>query len=308
MLRRKALNRIYLTTIVLFIMLATFTIDYLNKNNSNTKDLEEIEYVSNLNTSHIYLLNNDNYLVKVDILLTKDNVVDMVKEIINNLSVNNKKYNNLKGVIPSNTKVNDISFKDNIITIDFSNDLLKVNEKLEEKVIESIVYSMLEIKDINDVIIKIDGENLTKLEKSKKELPVILNKEFGINKSYEITKLSDIEKVVLYYVFNDDDNSYYVPVTRYINSSSNKVKIIIDSLKGNYFSNTNLSSYLSYKTNVKDFNLEDDILTITFSSLNEENLEEVTYSLASSIFDSMDIEKVIFELDDKIVDIKVKES
>ncbi len=308
MLRRKALNRIYLTTIVLFIMLATFTIDYLNKNNSNTKDLEEIEYVSNLNTSHIYLLNNDNYLVKVDILLTKDNVVDMVREIINNLSVNNKKYNNLKGVIPSNTKVNDISFKDNIITIDFSNDLLKVNEKLEEKVIESIVYSMLEIKDIHDVIIKIDGENLTKLEKSKKDLPVILNKEFGINKSYEITKLSDIEKVVLYYVFNDDDNSYYVPVTRYINSSSNKVKIIIDSLKGNYFSNTNLSSYLSYKTNVKDFNLENDILTITFSSLNEENLEEVTYSLASSIFDSMDIEKVIFELDDKIVDIKVKES
>ena len=135
-----------------------------------------------------------------------------------------------------------------------------------------------------------------------------MNKEFGINKSYEITKLSDIEKVVLYYVFNDDDNSYYVPVTRYINSSSNKVKIIIDSLKGNYFSNTNLSSYLSYKTNVKDFNLENDILTITFSSLNEENLEEVTYSLASSIFDSMDIEKVIFELDDKIVDIKVKES
>ena len=253
-------------------MLATFTIDYLNKNNSNTKDLEEIEYVSNLNTSHIYLLNNDNYLVKVDILLTKDNVVDMVREIINNLSVNNKKYNNLKGVIPSNTKVNDISFKDNIITIDFSNDLLKVNEKLEEKVIESIVYSMLEIKDIHDVIIKIDGENLTKLEKSKKDLPVILNKEFGINKSYEITKLNDIEKVVLYYVFNDDDNSYYVPVTRYINSSSNKVKIIIDSLKGNYFSNTNLSSYLSYKTNVKDFNLENDILTITFSSLNEENL------------------------------------
>ena len=43
-----------------------------------------------------------------------------------------------------------------------------------------------------------------------------------------------------------------------------------------------------------------------FESLNEENLESVTYSLASSVFDSMDIKKVIFEVDDKIVDIKTR--
>ncbi len=304
MLKRKALKRIYLTTLVLFIMLITFSFNNLEKEKVN--DLGEVEFVSNLNTSHIYLINNDNYLVKVDILLDKDDIVNMAKEVLNNLSINNKKYNNLKGLIPSNTKINDISYENNTLMIDFSKDLLKVRENLEEKVIESIVYSLLEIDGIDKIVIKVDGKVLEKLDKSNKTIPTVLDSSFGINKSYEITSLKDSQKVVLYYVFNDNDNNYYVPVTKYVNSNDNKVKVIIDSLKGNYFSNTNLSSYLNYKTDIKDFSLDQDILTITFSSLNNDNLEEVTYSLASSIFDSMDIKKVIFQLDDKIIDVKSK--
>ena len=303
MLRKKALNRIYLTTLVLFIMLVSITFDYLKEDNNTS--LQEIEYVSNLNTTHIYLLNEDNYLVKVDILINKGNIEETACELLNNLSVSNKKYNNLKGLISSNKKINSINYENNNLTIDFSSDLLKVNKNLEEKVIESIVYSMLEIDGVDNVIIKIDGKNLEKLEKSNKNLPVLLNNEFGINKSYDITSIKDTQKVVLYYVFNNEDNDYYVPVTKYLNSRDDKVKIIIDSLKGNYFSNTNLSSYLSSKTDI-DFTLDSDILTFTFSSLNEENLESVTYSLASSVFDSMDVKKVIFEVDSKIVDIKSK--
>lgn len=303
MLKRKALKRIYLTTLVLFITLIIFSLDYLKEDKNN--NLIETEYVSNLNTSHIYLLNEDNYLVKVDFLLTKDNIKDNIKMIINELSINNKKYLPLKGIIPSNTKLNNIDLNDNTLTIDFSNDLLKVNKHLEEKVIESIVYSLLELKEIDNVKINIDGKQLTKLEKNNKSLPVLLDNSFGINKTYDINKINDIEKVVIYYVFNEKEKDYYVPVTKYINSRDNKVKIIIDSLKGNFSSNTNLRSYLNSNINI-DFKIDDDILTFTFDSLNEDSLEQITYSLASSIFDSMDIEKVVFEVNSKIVDVKTK--
>lgn len=303
MLRKKALNRIYLTTLILFIMLITFTFDHL-KENTNT-NLQEIEYVSNLNTTHIYLLNEDNYLVKVDILINKKDIIDTSYEILNNLSVNNKKYNNLKGLILSNTKINNITYDNNNLTIDFSKDLLKVSKELEEKVIESIVYSLLEIKDVYNVIIKIDGKNLEKLEKNNKNLPVLLNNEFGINKDYSITSIKNIQKVVLYYVFKNEEKDYLVPVTKYLNSKDDKIKIIIDSLKGNFFSNTNLSSYLNNKTNI-DFKIDSDILTFTFESLNNENLESVTYLLACSVFDTLNIDKVVFEVDSKIVDIKLR--
>lgn len=302
MLRKKALKRISLTTLVLFIMLVTFSFDMLSQD-KNT-NLDEVEYVSNLNTTHIYLLNKDNYLVKVDILINPEDVCKQGLEILKNLYTSNKKYNNLKGLIPSNTKINKIDYVNNTLIIDFSSDLLKVNKDLEEKVIESIVYSLLEIKGVNNIQIKIDGKIVNKLEKSNITLPDILDNSLGINKTFAINSLKDIQSVVLYYVFNNDNSDYYVPVTKYINSREDKVKIIIDSLKGSFTSSTNLKSYLNYK-DIKDYSLDNDILTITFNSLNDENLESVTYTLACSVFDSTDIKKVIFEVKDKIIAVRL---
>lgn len=302
MLRKKALKRISLTTLVLFIMLVTFSFDMLSQD-KNT-NLDEVEYVSNLNTTHIYLLNKDNYLVKVDILINPEDVSKQALEILKNLYTSNKKYNNLKGLIPSNTKINKIDYVNDTLIIDFSSDLLKVNKDLEEKVIESIVYSLLEIKGVNNIKIKIDGKIVNKLEKSNITLPDILDNSLGINKTFAINSLKDIQSVVLYYVFNNDNSDYYVPVTKYINSREDKVKIIIDSLKGSFTSSTNLKSYLNYK-DIKDYSLDNDILTITFNSLNDENLESVTYTLACSVFDSTDIKKVIFEVKDKIIAVRL---
>ena len=302
MLRKKALKRISLTTLVLFIMLVTFSFDMLSQD-KNT-NLYEVEYVSNLNTTHIYLLNKDNYLVKVDILINPEDVSKQALEILKNLYTSNKKYNNLKGLIPSNTKINKIDYVNNTLIIDFSSDLLKVKKDLEEKVIESIVYSLLEIKGVNNIQIKIDGKIVNKLEKSNITLPDILDNSLGINKTFAINSLKDIQSVVLYYVFNNDNSDYYVPVTKYINSREDKVKIIIDSLKGSFTSSTNLKSYLNYK-DIKDYSLDNDILTITFNSLNDENLESVTYTLACSVFDSTDIKKVIFEVKDKIIAVRL---
>lgn len=304
MLKRKALKRIGLTTLVLFIMLITFSLELINTKTNNK--LEEIEYVSNLNTTHIYLLNKENYLVKVDTLINTEKIEDMAKNVLKNLYTSNNKYHNLKGLIPSNTKINKIEYQNDTIIIDFSKDLLAVNKKLEEKVIESIVYTLLEIKGISNIQIKIDGKILNKLEKSNITLPDVLDNSIGINKTFNINSLKDIKCVVLYYVFNNDYDDYYVPVYKYINSKDSKIKIIIDSLNGSYTSSTNLRSYLSYKNSIKDYKLDNDTLTITFNSLNDLNLESVTYLLSSSVFNSTnDIKRVIFENNKEIVAIKL---
>ena len=304
MLKRKALKRIGLTTLVLFIMLITFSLELINTK-TNSK-LEEIEYVSNLNTTHIYLLNKENYLVKVDTLINTEKIEDMAKNVLKNLYTSNNKYHNLKGLIPSNTKINKIEYQNDTIIIDFSKDLLAVNKKLEEKVIESIVYTLLEIKGISNIQIKIDGKILNKLEKSNITLPDVLDNSIGINKTFNINSLKDIKCVVLYYVFNNDYDDYYVPVYKYINSKDSKIKIIIDSLNGSYTSSTNLRSYLSYKNSIKDYKLDNDTLTITFNSLNDLNLESVTYLLSSSVFNSTnDIKRVIFENNKEVVAIRL---
>lgn len=304
MLKRKALKRIGLTTLVLFIMLITFSLELMDTKTNNK--LEEIEYVSNLNTTHIYLLNKENYLVKVDTLINTGKIEDMARWVLKNLYTSNNKYHNLKGLIPSNTKINKIEYQNDTIIIDFSKDLLAVNKKLEEKVVESIVYTLLEIKGISNIQIKIDGKILNKLEKSNITLPDVLDNSIGINKTFNINSLKDIKCVVLYYVFNNDYDDYYVPVYKYINSKDSKIKIIIDSLNGSYTSSTNLRSYLSYKNSIKDYKLDNDTLTITFNSLNDLNLESITYLLSSSVFNSTnDIKRVIFENNKEIVAIRL---
>ncbi len=302
MLRQKILKKIYFTTLIVFILfvISSFTI---NKNISNIK----VEYQTNLTS--IYLLNEDNYLLKVNMMVS-DNLMDNIPVVINSLKENNKHYSGLKGILPSNVKINNILFKDGILSIDFNNALLNVNEELEEKVIESIVYSLLSFKEIKGVKITINGNELHYLPKSKIKLDNILTKSFGINKDYSITSMNDIQKVILYYYEEKDSTNYYVPVTKYLNSRDDKIKIIIDNLKNNYLAKTNLMSYLNEKIKIENYEKKGDLVTLSFNSISpftsEEIEEEVIYTLANSIFDSTDVVKVIFLSNDNIISVKTK--
>ena len=300
MLREKILRKIYFTTLIVFILfvISSFTI---NKNISNIK----VEYQPNL--SGIYLLDDNDYLLEVNVVV-KDNIMDSIPIVINNLKNGNKHYSGLRGIIPNDTKIEEIRLEDGILTINFNKELLNINENLEEKVIESLVYSLLSFKEITGVKILIDGNALTTLPKSNLKINEILTKDFGINKEYSLKSMNDIQKVVLYYYEEKDSNKYYVPVTKYVNSKEDKIKIIIDNLKNNYLAETNLMSYLNDKVNLANYEYQSNIVTLSFENLvkfdNDFMQEEVIYTLSQSIFDSTNYEKVIFMMNDHILTIK----
>ena len=296
MLREKILHKIYMTTLIVFVLfiISSFTV---NKTIPNIKT----EYHTNLST--IYLLDDDNYLLEVSIS-AKDNINDNIPIVFNNLK-DTKHYSGLKGLIPINTKINNYEIKDKILNIDFSDNLLNVNDELKDKVIESIVYSYLNFKEIDKVRITINGKELSEINNS---YPNILTRDIGINKEYSINSIKDIKKVVLYYYEEKNNNKYYVPVTKYINSKDDKIKIIIDNLKTNYLSKTNLMSYLNDKVKIDKYEKTNNIVTISFASILDFNdndmLEEVIYTLSNSIIDSNEAVKVIFTYNDQILNIK----
>ncbi len=298
MLRTKILRKIYFTFLIVFILfiISSFTI---NKNISNIK----VEYQNKI--SSIYLMDDNNYLLKVNISI-KDNLMDSIPIIINNLKQGNNHYSGLKGIIPINTKINSIKLDNKILNIDFNKELLNINEDLIEKEIESIVFSLLELDKINGIKITIDNKPIKELVNCVNL--DILTKDFGINKEYCFTNIQDIKRVVLYYYEEKDHNKYYVPVTKYLNSNDDKIKIIIDNLKSNYLVKTNLMSYLNDKVKIENYEKEQDIITITFASvmdLNEESsMEEVIYTLSRSIIESNIATKVIFMQNNHILTIK----
>ena len=122
--------------------------------------------------------------------------------------------------------------------------------------------------------------------------------------------MNDIQKVILYYYEEKDSNTYYVPITKYVNSKDDKIKVIIDNLRNNYLSGTNLMSYINEKVMIEKCEYTEEAVTLSFASVLDlspsQVREEVIYTLANSIFDSTDYTKIIFMQNDRIVNIKTK--
>ena len=302
MLRKKALRKIIITTFsIITIFVICIIPDKLNSDSNYLDTKIDTIYVGNDMTNDIYLLGPNGYLVKTSVVVTKDSLEDKVKEIINYLIIDNSKIpDGLTGVIPTGTKLNNTNIDKKIVTLDFSNTLLNTTKDLEERTIEAIVYSLINIDGIEGITIKIDGELLKLLPQNKKIIPDVLNRSYGINKVFEINNYNNIEKVVLYYIDNINNNKYYVPVTKYINDDRDKIKIIIENLSSNYIYESSLISLLKSNTELINYEIEDKIMTLNFNNeifTNDKLLEEVTYPISMSVFDNYDVDSIIFKVE-----------
>lgn len=303
MLKRKALRKIIITTFSFLIVFVLCIIpEKLNNNKDYLDPKIDIEYVSNLGTNEIYLLGPNNYLVKTNILLEEDNLNSRIRGIINYLTVNknDKVPTGLSGIIPTNTKLNNIELNEKIAVLDFSEELLNTSFELEERVIEAITYSIINLDEVAAVTIKINGNILSELPKTKKKIPEIITRDFGINKVFDIDNLNSIQKVTLYYMDKISNNNYYVPVTKYLNDDREKINIIIESLSSSYIYETSLVSLLNQDTKLINYELQNEIMTLNFDQsifTNNKLLEEVTYTIAESVCDTYKVKSVIFEVE-----------
>ena len=308
MLRKKALRKIFITTMSLFIIMTIYLIPLTEKTLETNL---EFEYITDLANSSIYLLDENNYLVKTKVLLDEDTLEDNILSIINNLTIssNSKFPDRLRAIIPKNTKLNDIIIEDDLITLDFSLELLDIDEELSHKLIESIVYSITELDDINKVNITIEGNLLKTYPNSTNKITMPLTRDIGINNEYVYNTLDNITKVVIYYGEDINDDIYYVPVTKYLNNNDNKDKIdiIVEELTTSYIYEDNLRSILNENVKLIDKEIVDeDLLILNFNNYLFDNdsliKEEVLYTLSYSVFSNYSVNTISFKIDNKNIE------
>lgn len=309
MLKRMFSKKMIVSTAVLFALLL---VCLMPKESLYTLDniKEELSYVDrNASTSIIYLYDKSDLLARTSIQIDGTKIEDKAKNLITALikesALTDKIPSGFKQVLPASTKILSIGLEDKTLKINFSGDLLNVSAKEEEHVIEALVYTLTNIDGVDNIILYIDGDILTSLPQSKKNLPATLNRAYGINKQYDLTSFKDVMGVTVYYVGKYNDDYYYVPVTKYLNSSKDKIKVIIEELASGPPYGSNLMSFLN--SNTKLLATEQDVNTMhlvfnnyIFSDMSEENiLEEVLYTINLSIADNYDVEEVIFEVENK---------
>lgn len=299
MLKKGIIKRITISSLALFILLITYF--FPTKNELNYP--QNLSYIE-VKSESIYVLNEQDYVSRVKVVVTEDEPLKKIKEIIKILTIKSKESEYIpakfNAIIPINTTLNDISLKDGLLKLDFSKEFLNTTKDNEKKLIEALVYSLTELKEVDNILIFVEGKQLLELPFSKEKLPSILNKDFGINKVYNIDSIKNTTKTTVYYTSKVDDFTYYIPITYVSNETEDKIEVIIEKLKTSPIYESNLISFLHANAEVTNYEVLEEEIKLSFNKylLNEltsdEVLEEVKYTIFLSLRDTYNIRKVEF--------------
>lgn len=307
MLKNMTLRRVALATMLLFICFL-FVLFPQSEDKISLKG-ENIEYTNYHTTHEIFMVNKDNYVARTNVLLDEDSTENKVRGILEYLIIGGKKEssipNGFRSIIPAGTEIKSVEIKEGLLKIDFSKEILEIDEALEEKMLESIIYSLTSIDGIKGILIYVEGDLLTVLPKTKTSLPSILTRDIGVNKVYDLVDTKDITKTTVYYVGKNNDDYYYVPVTKVDNGEKDKIKVIIDELSSGPTYEDNLMSFMNLNTELLNYEIKEDNMYLTFNNYILDNLEEksileeVIYTISLSIADNYDVKEVIFLIGDE---------
>ncbi len=303
MLKKSLNKRIFLILSCIFIIFIIYIFP------TKQEDIKYKEKNLNKEGTIIYLKDKNNYISRVSVYIKDNDLNKKIEEIINYLTIksNNSFYikDGFTGLIPENTKLLSLSIDKDTAKLNFSKEFLNINEEDEENMISSLIYSLTSIDGINGISIYVDGNLLDKLPVSRKPIPSVLNRSFGVNKIYNITNIKGTTSTTVYYLSKQDDYYYYVPVTMINNNKNEKMEIIINELSSKASYQTGLISYLKNAKQMS-YQIDKDTLEVSiqkelFNNLNNSNIiETVIYSMNLSIKENLNISKVIYLIDDSI--------
>lgn len=298
MLKNKLKKRIFLIISSLLIIFIVYLFP--------TKKIETINNVKkNYKEAYIYLLDQNNYVARVNIILNENDNLNKIKEIVNYLTIDGNKSNYIKEgftpIIPKNTKLLSVDIDNNIVKLNFSKELLNTPDNKIDQLISSLIYSITSLNNDYKLSIYIEGNILTKLPNNKLIDP-ILDRSYGINKVFNINNIVGTTKTTIFYLSKQDDYYYYIPITLVNNDQDDKIKIIIEEMASKSVYNTNLISYIK---DIKKaaYEIKNDCIVLNLNSNNfssKELIEETIYTFNLSIKENYNITKVVYYIDNNL--------
>ncbi|MBR4231303.1 MAG: GerMN domain-containing protein [Bacilli bacterium] len=291
MLKRHAFQKIIKTTIALFILLL---LCIFPKNDYQIP--EEVIYI-NEPSMPIYVMDKNGYVART--MAIKNEKLEDIKYIIDILTINSVSSINLPigfmGIIPENTKLLSYELKDGLLKLNFSKELLTLEQEKFEKAVESLIFSLCELENVDKIMLFVENQIIN-------NIPEVLDKKYGINKTYDIDDIKGTNKTTIYYLSKNNDNYYYVPITKISNTSKEAVEVIVSELKSVPIYEANLISYLNASYELKDYQIMENAIHLSFNNLLLANLDEkdieekVKYTISLSLRDTYNIEDITITL------------
>ncbi|PWW19692.1 germination protein M [Cytobacillus oceanisediminis] len=278
-------------------------------NGTETETAEKEEGVAANLQTELYLIDKNGYVVPQTLELPKTNSVatQALEYLVENGPVTDLLPNDFRAVLPADTKVS-VNIKDKVATVDFSKEFQEYAPEDEMKILESVTWTLTQFDSIDKVKLTLNGHELKEMPVNGTPIAASLSRTNGINMdTAEVVDITNTKPVTVYYLGGDEENYYYVPVTKRVsNKMDNNVEAVVNELvKGPNYASKLVTDFLPDVQLLEDPKVEDGKVTLNFNENVFSSFEEKIISqhllnaLVLSLTEQKGIESVAVTVDGK---------
>lgn len=295
------------------VLVGTLLIAYIvgtNKKENENKVNNPVNGETMLIKRKVYLKNSQGLLVPLTINIEHyEDRTEEIKLLISKLKNNVEVQPGFKGLLDQDVELLNVDINDSLLTLDFNESFNKYEKNDEIRIIESLVWTCSQYRDISQIKILVNGVELTKMPVGNCPVPRVLDNKFGIN-NHVFTHKPNMDNITVYYEDVTSEELVYVPVTIQVEKNSNQIKSIVNALEQDIPTYTSLKKAKVLKQ--IEFNelpsILNDVLNIdlTASSLVDETTvdKEIYEYLVMSFRDNISsIESVNILVQDEIMNV-----
>jgi len=277
----------------------------------NTAKTTEEQQATETVKRELYLIDKNGYVVPQTLELPK--TVEVAKQaleyLVENGPVSEILPNGFRAVLPADTQVLSVNLeKDGTIIADFSPEFSNYRPEDEKKILQAITWTLTQFDNVKKVKIRINGHDQSVMPVNKTPIQDGTSRSDGINiDTSGVVDITNTHPVTVYFVAQQDDQTYYVPVTRRVqNDQKDRIVAVVNELiEGPSHASGLLSDF---QTDVKLLGkpkYEDGKVTLDFNEAiygsQKENVisEHVLNSLVLSLTEQEGVESVAITVNGK---------
>src|SRR5690606_3272983 len=134
--------------------------------------------------------------------------------------------NGFQAVLPPGTEILGVNIKDGVAIADFSEEFKDYRPEDELKILQAITWTLTQFDNIDKVKIRINGVDQDTMPVDGTPISDGVGREDGINiDAGSVADITNSIGVLVYFLAQSGDDSYYVPVTKRIPQTDTSDKI-----------------------------------------------------------------------------------
>ncbi len=292
-------------------------VNYVNEDESLELEEEPIEEAPELGSEEgeavvetvkreLYLIDSNGLVVPqtLDLPKTEGVLRQSLEYLVDGGPVTEILPNGFRAVLPAGTTV-DVNLKEDGIAIaDFSNEFKEYDPSQEKQILQAITWTLTQFENVNKVQIRINGYEQEMMPVNGTPIGEGVSRTDGINiEADSVTDVVNSKGVTLYFLAQNGDNTYYVPVTRRVSLEEETLTVAVNELlKGPSYQSQLLTDFRQEVALLDEPMLENGIVTLNFNESILSQLQataissEVMDMLALTLTEQEGVEKVAIEV------------